>query len=213
MKKATVIGMVIMMICSVFFVGCGIGNNADSELNKEDWINPPAGDMAGKNYEVVIKAFEDAGFTNVGIKKIEDYYNGLTVKLGEVEEVTINGKRYKADKLYDPEAEVVVSYHAYESWDAYKREYETNGWGDPENRVVNTEDEEYFRSFIGKRCNEVIDSANDHDYTIFFTEGTTIRNEVTDDVRRNPNWYVIEDLIYLESHDLIATYLVSEDIP
>ena len=211
MKKVMLI--MIAILCIILFAGCGSGDKAGSKEDKEGWIHPPEGEMVGENYEDVIKAFEEAGFTNVKREKIEDFFMGLTNELGAVEEVTIDGHRCKADKLYDPAATVLVSYHTYESWDAYKKDYESNGWKDSENREINADDEEYFRSFIGKGCNEVIDSADDHDYSIFFIKGTTIRNENTDDVRRNPDWYVIDDLIYIESHDLIVTFLVSEDLP
>lgn len=103
MRKITI--LLVSVLCMVLITGCSIGNSSEQKSeNKEGWINPPEGDMYGKYYEDVIKSFEDAGFTNVRTEKIEDFFIAVTSSdfVGKVEDVTIDGRRYKENKLYDP---------------------------------------------------------------------------------------------------------------
>ena len=76
-------------------------------------INPPfaSEELAGKKYEEVKQAFEDAGFTNIDTKEIADLKAEEADKEGEVSEISIDDKNQisKEDK-FEKDAEVVITY-------------------------------------------------------------------------------------------------------
>ena len=64
--------------------------------------------------EMVIKAFEDAGFVNVKSDIIRDLIFGWIKKDGKIDSVTVgNENKYKVDKLYRIDTQIVVTYHTF----------------------------------------------------------------------------------------------------
>lgn len=70
--------------------------------------------MEGKDYESVVKEFEENGFTNIKLEKIEDLITGWLTKDGEVEDVSVGGDvEYSPDKLVKSDTEVIIRYHTF----------------------------------------------------------------------------------------------------
>lgn len=70
--------------------------------------------MNGRNYKSVVESFEDNGFTNIKLEKIEDLITGWFTEEGEVEDVSVGGDfDYSSDKWVDADTEVVIRYHAF----------------------------------------------------------------------------------------------------
>ena len=68
----------------------------------------------GENYQNIEDKFEEAGFTNIKLKKDADLKVGILNKDGEVESVTINGdKKFDEGDAYPSNAEVIITYHTY----------------------------------------------------------------------------------------------------
>lgn len=108
MKKF--ISLLMSIILCIIFVSCSSEDNHDGEAK----IPSSSSAMSGENYEDVIKIFEDAGFTNVKIEKIEDLITGWLTKDGEVEEVSVGGNvDYSEDKWVLADTEVIIKYHTF----------------------------------------------------------------------------------------------------
>lgn len=74
-----------------------------------------AKDCKGKNYELVVNMFKDAGFTNITTTSIADVKIGLLKKDGNVEYASINGDaKFKKRHDYDKNATVRIVYHTKE---------------------------------------------------------------------------------------------------
>lgn len=96
-------------ICCIIFVACG-GSNHTGEAKT------PSGSssMKGKDYKSVVETFEDKGFTNIKLEKIEDLITGWMTKDGEVEEVSVGGDfKYSSDKWVNADTEVIIRYHTF----------------------------------------------------------------------------------------------------
>lgn len=64
-----------------------------------------------KNYEEIVKSFEDAGFTNVSTEILYDIVWGLTEE-GESDKVSINGATdFSYGDIFPKDAVVIVTYH------------------------------------------------------------------------------------------------------
>lgn len=96
-------------VLTILLVGCG---------NKEDdgKINLPSSsnDLKGENYQDVVAEFENAGFTNIQTKVIDDLVLGLFTSDGEIEEVSVDGYTiFSTDSRYPADIEIVISYHTF----------------------------------------------------------------------------------------------------
>lgn len=70
--------------------------------------------MKGKDYKSVVETFEEKGFTNIKLEKIEDLITGWLTKDGEVEDVSVGGDvEYSPDKLVKSDTEVIIRYHTF----------------------------------------------------------------------------------------------------
>ena len=73
-------------------------------------------DAKKKQYNDIIKKFENAGFKNIKTKKIKDLTTGWITKDGEVEKITINSNdSYTELDEYEEDAEVIIEYHTYKN--------------------------------------------------------------------------------------------------
>lgn len=74
-------------------------------------------DMVGKNYKQVNQQLEDAGFTNIVLyanPDIEDGFNPLKKKDGEIQSVTINGSSdYSKNTAFKNDVLIRIIYHTY----------------------------------------------------------------------------------------------------
>jgi len=101
--------ILLFSVLTVLLVGCG---------NKEDdgKINLPfsSDDLKGENYQDVVAELENAGFTNVQTKVIDDLVFGLFTSDGEIEEVSVDGYTiFSTDSRYPADIEIVISYHTF----------------------------------------------------------------------------------------------------
>lgn len=108
MKKFMYISIII--ICCIIFVACGSSEDYTGKAKT------PSGSSAmnGRNYESVVESFENNGFTNIKLEKIEDLITGWLTEEGEVEDVSVGGNfEYSPDKWVDADTEVIIRYHVF----------------------------------------------------------------------------------------------------
>ncbi len=120
------------------FVACGKSDDHSGEAMT------PSGSstMSGQDYESVVKAFEDRGFTNIKIEKIEDLIFGWFTKDGEVEDVTVGGDvEYSPNKWVPADSEVIIRYHTFlENSEEVDKEPEPNVSQESQNENIDDED-------------------------------------------------------------------------
>ena len=88
-------------------------NSSGKQIGKGK-IPATAFDLKGQNYENVIKAFEDNGFTNIKLEKIEDLVTGWLTTDGEVEEVLVGGDvNYAPTQWVSSDVEIIIKYHTF----------------------------------------------------------------------------------------------------
>lgn len=112
MKKALYL-FLIVIICFTL-VSC---EDSESHLGQ---AKTPSGSsvMKGRTYTDVVEIFEEKGFKNIRLEKLEDLIFGWLTKDGEVEKVTVGGEEnYSADKWVDSNTEIVIYYHTFPSDD------------------------------------------------------------------------------------------------
>lgn len=79
-------------------------------------ISPPisSSDAKNKNYSEVVKAYQEAGFTNIKLEILDDLIFGWLTKDGAIESVVINGEtKFSEGNAYRPDAEVIITYHTF----------------------------------------------------------------------------------------------------
>lgn len=102
--------LVCLLILSLIMAGCGAGN--------ADMVETPANMtmQRGRNYREVIEDFQDKGFTNIKVRKIEDLQYGFVVRYEQVETISVGGDtNYDAGVKVPADTEIVISYHAYKT--------------------------------------------------------------------------------------------------
>lgn len=107
MRKFLAACMAIVMIFTI--AGC-------SSEGHEGEAKTPSGSriQKGKDYQKVVDEFENSGFTNIKLKKLDDLVTGWLTKDGEVESVSVDGDTgYSADAWYPADVEVVITYHTF----------------------------------------------------------------------------------------------------
>ena len=68
--------------------------------------------LVGSYVEYVIERIKEAGFTNCEVVPIKDIYEGSDKKIGEVEQVVINGQSFfDANAMFPYKTQIIVSYH------------------------------------------------------------------------------------------------------
>lgn len=111
MKKFMYISIAsIAIICCIILVACGISEDHTGKAKT------PSGSSAmnGRDYKSVIETFEDNGFTNIKLEKIEDLITGWLTEEGEVEDVSVGGDfDYSSDKWINADTDVIIRYHAF----------------------------------------------------------------------------------------------------
>lgn len=109
----------IFALTVALFVGTILVFNAtyvEEDLNTETEAKTPSGStiMKGKDYQSVVETFEENGFTNIKLEKIEDLITGWLTKDGEVEDVSVGGDvEYSPDKWVKADTEVIIRYHTF----------------------------------------------------------------------------------------------------
>jgi len=108
MKKF--IYILLASMCFIILVSCGSSSDHKGEAKT------PSGSsvMKGRDYESVVELFEENGFANIKLEKIEDLITGWLTKDGEVEEVSVGGDfEYSSDKWVNADTEVIIRYHTF----------------------------------------------------------------------------------------------------
>ena len=68
----------------------------------------------GKNYSDIEEIFLNKGFTNISFEQTEDLKAMEAEKVGQVENVSIDGNtEFEKDQIFQVDAKVVISYHVY----------------------------------------------------------------------------------------------------
>lgn len=109
MKKIISVIMLLMFVLTL--TACG---NNSKEHDGQAKTPSASSAQKGRNYEDVVKDFEDKGFTNIRTETIDDLVTGWLTKDGEVESVSVDGnKDYSADKWYQKDVTVIITYHVF----------------------------------------------------------------------------------------------------
>lgn len=112
--KNTTKALLLIILLSFLLCAC------DSAADHPGEAKTPSGSsaMAGRDYQEVLSAFTDKGFTNVKLEPIEDLITGWLTEDGEVEKVTVGGDEdYSPDQWVPAETEVIIYYHTFPSDD------------------------------------------------------------------------------------------------
>lgn len=83
-------------------------------FNKKNIKTDVSADALVGNYvEYVTERIKEAGFTNYEAVPVKDIYEGSDKKIGEVEQVIINGQsRFDANTTFPYKSRIIISYHA-----------------------------------------------------------------------------------------------------
>lgn len=83
-------------------------------FNKKNIKTDVSADALVGNYvEYVTERIKEAGFTNYEAVPVKDIYEGSDKKIGEVEQVIINGQsRFDANTMFPYKSRIIISYHA-----------------------------------------------------------------------------------------------------
>ena len=101
-----VLGLLLLLIILLFSMKKGTDGRIALPLSSKD--------CAGSDYEDVLGSFQDAGFTNIETKAIEDLVLGWITKDGEIEEVEVDGHTtFSANSKYLPEVKIIITYHTF----------------------------------------------------------------------------------------------------
>jgi len=79
-------------------------------------VQVPVGEdeCIGKNYSDIEEIFLNKGFTNISFEQTEDLKAMEAEKVGQVENVSIDGNtEFEKDQIFQVDAKVVISYHVY----------------------------------------------------------------------------------------------------
>ncbi|WP_243280415.1 hypothetical protein [Clostridium sp. 1001271B_151109_B4] len=120
MKKF--IFILLAIFCCIILIAC------DSSSNHIGEAKTPSGSsiMKGQDYQSVIESFEENGFTNIKLEKIEDLIIGCLTKEGEVEEVSVGGDfNYSPYEWVKADTEVIIRYHALPEKESEVTEHKT----------------------------------------------------------------------------------------
>ncbi|APZ49930.1 hypothetical protein BW721_09975 [Jeotgalibaca sp. PTS2502] len=104
---------VLVLIGTLFFlIGC------EEKIDDGKINSPYSSDIDDAIYKDVVADFENAGFTNVKTKKIEDLVFGWLTEDGEVEEITIDGETsFSTSSRFESDVEIIVFYHTFQETD------------------------------------------------------------------------------------------------
>lgn len=84
-------------------------NQINDLKDQERMIQIPISSFKGKNYEEIVKLFEEAGFTNVKTEKVK---KGWFDKEGAVKEVSINGiTKFNDTASFKRNSEIIIKYY------------------------------------------------------------------------------------------------------
>lgn len=89
----------------------------------------PGSYLSGKNYQDVIKIFQNRGFKNIRTERIENLIFGWLTEDGEVEEVLLGGiniSEYESNQTVSADIEVVIRYHTFPSGSGSQTENQSN---------------------------------------------------------------------------------------
>ena len=101
-----------ILVSIMLFALSACGSNGDHTGEAKT----PSGSviMKGRAYEDVVEDFEENGFTNIKLEKIDDLIMGWLTKEGEVEEVSVGGDvGYSPDVWVSADTEVIIKYHVF----------------------------------------------------------------------------------------------------
>jgi predicted DNA-binding ArsR family transcriptional regulator len=77
-------------------------------------VSTSSDEIVGENYQTVILELEEAGFTNIETKVLDDLITGWLTKDGEIEQVEINGDtEFSANDSFQKDSQIVITYHTF----------------------------------------------------------------------------------------------------
>lgn len=161
------VSFLLVCVCCFMLVAC---DNSSEHIGEAK--TPSASSvLKGQNYENVVKTFEDKGFTNIKLEKIEDLITGWLTEDGEVEEVSVGGNvDYSPDQWVANDIEVIIKYHTFPE---DKKETEKTGETEPIENIEEDNSEDTQKNILTvENCAELSSilsnkAENDPSYTAF----------------------------------------------
>lgn len=111
--------LVLLAVAVVFCIMIFYSEGFVTELTKgmvDDRIKVPisSSEIKQQNYKLIVNQFEDAGFTNVQIERIEDLVTGWLTKDGQIAQVTINGDaEFTKGQRFEKNVIIKVVFHTF----------------------------------------------------------------------------------------------------
>ena len=114
----------VILVSIMLFALSACGSNEDHTGEAK---TPSGSDiMKGRAYEDVVEDFEENGFINIKLEKIDDLITGWLTKEGEVEEVSVGGDvDYSPDEWVSADTEVIIKYHVFPETEETQTEQST----------------------------------------------------------------------------------------
>jgi hypothetical protein len=190
MKKTIVV--VLTLVLAFSFTACA-GSDANIE-NHENELQLPlsSDDTEYENYKDVMTRFENAGFKNITLEKIDDLITGWLTKDGEIDSVSVNGETdFIASTWYSKDAKIVIRYHTFPEANTNDDSKGTKSENKDESKPVE-EPNTTVSDYVGKDAVEAKDELTAQGYTVtllFETTDVDFTEEV--DYSNADNHYII----------------------
>ena len=114
MKLTIAAALAIVALLSMTACSAGDATGGPKNIDGGTVAAPSSSDdLEGRQYEDVVREFEDAGFLNVEATPLGDLITGWLKDPGEVKEVTVAGSSFEEGDRFAADAAVVVAYHSY----------------------------------------------------------------------------------------------------
>ncbi len=99
--------------CLFALVVCIYSLSACASTNEDvDLVSLPAIEYTGADFEAVVAELENAGFTNIRTKAIDDLTSNRKMDEGVIESITINGSDdFLETEQFESDAEIIITYH------------------------------------------------------------------------------------------------------
>ena len=105
----------ILFFCLILVTTCISACSAKDEKDSNKLnVGKSADEIIGENYQAITSELEEAGFTNIETKVLDDLVTGWLTNDGEIEQVEINGTtEFSANDSFDKDSKIVITYHTF----------------------------------------------------------------------------------------------------
>lgn len=169
------------LLLSLFLVACG------ETIDRTGQAQAPgkSSKYEGDHFEEVVAAFEEAGFTNIQLEKIDDLIFGWLKSDGDVKQVTIDGEDdYSTSTWYSDDVDVIIAYHTFPEKDvANNANNDGNDVNDSNENEINEEEipdndegdviSQVYEDAVGKSAADIYQSLMEDGHEVEFVHAVT----------------------------------------